>query len=560
MSEVALPGSPLMLGLPYARWWPHQQEAIEQVAAHFARGIRTVVLEAPTGIGKSGIAVGLLRHLRQPGLIVVSTKALQDQYDRQMAPADASSVLDVIDGGKGHDILALVKGRNTFPCAVPLIDKAYGGMDMSAEDCIHGDGYLCDVRYPVSKQSKRHHDCGWFRHLEAARKTPIVCTNYDFLLHAGYAYPGLLYEPDPEKAGGHSRSHVVMDEAHLLESHVCNWTDLVFTDKQIARMGWPAPEFKTKPESWRIWAAARQLDVESLTSTAKTRGIFTPRDRIERKRELARLNSWESKLRRLATSDDDNWVFDDTDGYKFMPVWVGTAVEKALKPFHHSLLMTATVLDKRMFCWLHGLDSTTVGYVKLPSVYSPANRPVYYEPVGSMARTTKDAVLPRLVKRIQRVMDEHGDSSGVIHTNSYELAAALREQLDLTHHKLFMHVSANRAQVLADYMREAPQRPCVLISPSMTTGVSFDGDAARWQVIAKIPWPYLGDKRVNRRYFASKEWYAYRTAADLIQTTGRIVRSTDDFGESYILDSDFTKLGSEHGRYFPDWWRTALVR
>lgn len=542
----AVPDDPRALGLPYQGWWPHQREAVEQVIAHFDRGVRVVVLESPPGTGKSGIAAGVISAMGKRGLIMVSTKALQDQYERQVG--NSGDLLDLLSDSNTQAFLALLKGRGNFPCVRPSFDTRYTGMDLTAEDCTHSSDNPCEVRWPGHRISV---ECAYFRQVERASRARIVCTNYDYALTAGFQHDGLA-----------ERDLGVMDEAHLLEEHVMNWADLTITDRHLSLMRWPAPTYKTKPDSWREWAVDRVNDVDAaIRKLGVTLPSGSPKRMIEHLRELRRLKDWRLRLVRLRDSDDDNWVFDDHDGYRFMPVWVDSYVQKqVLDKFTHVLLMTATVLDRKIFCRLLGIDQNKIGYVRLPSVYAAVNRPVYYEPVGSMGKRTKDEVQPALLKRIQHIVDEHGDSSGVIHTNSYAIAEAVREGVSFNHHRVFRHGTADRSAVLSEYLRTAPEYPSVLISPSMTTGVSFDDDAARWQVIAKVPWPYLGDKRVARRFFSSREWYAYRTAADLIQTTGRAVRSTDDFAESWILDSDFYRLASEHGRYFPDWWRSAFIR
>ena len=41
--------------------------------------------------------------------------------------------------------------------------------------------------------------------------------------------------------------------------------------------------------------------------------------------------------------------------------------------------------------------------------------------------------------------------------------------------------------------------PTVIVSPSMGTGVSFDNDRARFQIIAKIPYPSLASQKNKMR-------------------------------------------------------------
>lgn len=58
--------------------------------------------------------------------------------------------------------------------------------------------------------------------------------------------------------------------------------------------------------------------------------------------------------------------------------------------------------------------------------------------------------------------------------------------------RIMGHNSKNRESVL--YHFESSRNPLVLVSPSMSEGVDLSYDQCRFQVIYKVPFPYLGDK------------------------------------------------------------------
>ena len=76
----------------------------------------------------------------------------------------------------------------------------------------------------------------------------------------------------------------------------------------------------------------------------------------------------------------------------------------------------------------------------------------------------------------------------------------------------------------------------------MTEGVDLLGDASRFQVLCKVPYPYLGDKLVKKRMNKWKWWYPFQTAKTIIQSIGRSVRSHEDKAVTYILDSDWERF------------------
>jgi Rad3-related DNA helicase len=100
--------------------------------------------------------------------------------------------------------------------------------------------------------------------------------------------------------------------------------------------------------------------------------------------------------------------------------------------------------------------------------------------------------------------------------------------------------------------------PTVLVSPSMTEGVDLADDASRFQILCKVPFPYLGDKVIQLRKSRNSSWYACQTARTIIQALGRSVRNDDDHATSYILDADWIRFYRTNSAMFPSEFSLAL--
>ncbi len=87
-------------------------------------------------------------------------------------------------------------------------------------------------------------------------------------------------------------------------------------------------------------------------------------------------------------------------------------------------------------------------------------------------------------------------------------------------------------------------KPTVLFSPSMTEGVDGIGDMVRFQIICKVPYPNLGDRRIKIKMQEDTGWYHYQTAKTLIQAIGRGMRSPDDWCHNIILDGGFNRFAN----------------
>ena len=96
----------------------------------------------------------------------------------------------------------------------------------------------------------------------------------------------------------------------------------------------------------------------------------------------------------------------------------------------------------------------------------------------------------------------------------------------------------------------------------MGEGESFDDDTARIQLIAKLPYPDLGDKLTRLRKEEpgmGTRMYAAMTLARIAQTSGRVMRHDRDHGETIILDGAFGRLWNWHKDLAPSWFHDVLV-
>jgi Rad3-related DNA helicase len=82
----------------------------------------------------------------------------------------------------------------------------------------------------------------------------------------------------------------------------------------------------------------------------------------------------------------------------------------------------------------------------------------------------------------------------------------------------------------------------VIVSPSMSTGVNFEGDRARFQILLKVPYPFLGSEKNKLRQKLRPDWYTWCSVGSLIQAYGRGVRSYEDTCDFIILDGIYQRV------------------
>jgi ATP-dependent DNA helicase DinG len=259
-----------------------------------------------------------------------------------------------------------------------------------------------------------------------------------------------------------------------------------------------------------------------------------------------------------------NWVLETYQNDKtnqkelsLEPIWAADYLDKYVwSRYDMVILMSGTILDKNIFSELNGFDVDKSVYYSVPSPFPVENRPIYYMPLGKMSYTKKEETFKNYVSYIHKILKKYEMKKGIIHTNSFELAKWIEK--DVSNGRLLFHDSSNRDERLRYHFET--EDPTVFVSPSVGTGVSFDHDRSRFQVIAKIPYPSLGSQKNKMRQKNNPDWYSWKTVCGLIQMTGRSVRSKTDYADTIIIDSSFSDILRYSSHLIPTWLQNAIKR
>lgn len=204
-----------------------------------------------------------------------------------------------------------------------------------------------------------------------------------------------------------------------------------------------------------------------------------------------------------------------------------------------------------------GLSNRRVAYLECGSPIPAAHRPVVFEPQYNLSRATTERALPDVVGMIKGLLAKHPEK-GLIHL-PYGLAEQLRPLL--TDPRLLFHDRDNKQWALDTF--RAAEEGRVLVASGLYEGVDLPYDAARWQLVGKVPYLSLADERIKRKAEENPDWYQWEAIKRVLQAAGRIVRAPDDWGTTYIFDGQFGRLWDrdQHRQIplFPKFFRDALV-
>jgi ATP-dependent DNA helicase DinG len=565
----------LLQSFPHQGMRPFQKEILEKMEAALTSGKKFIILEAPVGFGKSAVAAALCKYLGS-AYILTSTKQLQAQYS-----ADFN--------------FTTVMGKSNFTCHVPTssgrlvaCSKGRCEADWKLSDCPHYlsfEQYQEHIRGLCSRDSKceklrrvgNGKVCSYYQQKWDSFREEVTVGNYPFFLSE------LKFTEDLTK-----RKLLVCDEAHDLERQLVSFSSFTLKASSIR-------QYQTEDSSSSSSSSGRETPFsipyeERMASQAgewsralgdardTLRDFFeshtydlSMQDRLTSCREM--LESLEGFTKQLKSAPE-NWIVSgvkkttafDAQGavverveeVVFQPLDVSAYTSQLFDTAETVLLMSATVFSEALLCRTLGIPEELTTFIKVAnSAFPVENRKIYAMDIVQLNRATLDASLESIAKAVDAIMDRHASERGIIHTTSYYQANYIMEHVSERNKARL--VTTERSGARSELLRtHGATDASVLISPSLYQGVDLKDDLARFQVIVKVPYSDLSDRRTQVKMQRDKGWYDWQTALRLVQTYGRSVRSETDRAVTYVLDSNFPSFVRGHRDLFPAYFLEAL--
>lgn len=220
------------------------------------------------------------------------------------------------------------------------------------------------------------------------------------------------------------------------------------------------------------------------------------------------------------------------------------------------ILLSATISRKDIE--KIGLDKKRVVYISCESPIPASSRPLISVPLIGVSKGTMDIAIDKIADYINNtILPQHLGEKGIIHA-TYGMANKLSEKLTDT--RFLFHNRSNKRDIYGVFRKLPPSSGAILVACGMYEGVDLPEDAGRFQVIAKIPWPNLGNSAVKYQQEQDAEWYTWETLKITMQACGRICRTPKDFGRTIIIDSSFQRLIREgiESKLIPQWYLDGL--
>ena len=534
----------------------NQVEHINQVLVAFLdEGFRNVVLSAPTGTGKSiigAVVAEVVQSIKYPGehagasFVLTATNALLDQYaDSFIDESEPDAEFNVIKGANNYECSALStveEPQTAEHCALRIFQKS--GMD----DIIQSNCNSCKFQHARSMKPK----------------TRQLITNY------AYYFVDRMYAQAPMP----KRAVCVFDEAHLLNDLFTEHNAIYFSEKRLKTMAEEVAaelslgntdvfkQLKLVRDhlmAGKINETNQETYLRTLLATYSKISEAAKADaerNVRSHSKYLRLNKLAKKYFNLGCKIDDLFIFAYPSVFEYKekdpkkgqneheisvkPIFIGEMFE-ALDNADHNLLMSATISElyaKRTM----SLPGTTK-HIRLAPQFPKENKKVIFFKTQALNYTSmKDpATIKKLCATTYQIVEHHtklGDR-GIILCPSFNVVESLAETLRIMKgdYKVFEHC---RGEKLADWLERFKSYtggPAVLLTPSGFEGVDLPGDLSRYQIVVKMPFASLGDKRIKVILDTYPDIYGLMALQKVVQGAGRSVRSKEDHAVTYILDT-----------------------
>ncbi len=513
----------LKLPVQFTEWRDSQYQTVNAIVnctkPHF-------LADLPTGTGKSLIGVGAHRMTGKRAIYLCGTKQLQDQIMRDFA-----------------DIAVTLKGKNNYPCALHYDEFP----QVTAEDC------------SLSKPRNCEHfsQCEYYQQKQRAIDSPLAVLNNAYYLNEVNGFNSSF-------AGAEL---LIVDEIDALDNALMSYVEIRITSRQLERYGLNPPKNTESKESWLEWipGALEALQTTSgrISETLRYSDFkHWTKIQIENNRLKKSMEKLSDKLETLASDLDYSWVFysNTSNGqteWVFKPVNIGVYANRYLWRYSEFAVgMSGTIFSADITC--RELGITECDYMQLPCSFPVENRPIYFNPVVNLSRSSMSAELPVLKNQIEQDLSKYPNQKVLIHTVSYAVRNYLLENLDCQG-RMVTHESNTREEALENFKRS--RKPLVMLSPSFDRGVDLrESDNCGAVMVCKMPYLSLGDPQVSAKVKTPGgwTWYALKAAQTLVQMTGRSVRSETQKCDTYIYDKQFSRLLGQMRNTIPTWWQDAI--
>lgn len=507
--------SPRDFDLPHDEWRPGQLETVKWIN----RTSGTLIVQAPTGSGKTGVGAALSKY----GIVrsLTHTINLQQQYE------------------KLYDFEPIY-GMNNYDCAML-------GHGATARECIFSEAmYQCPVKL----------SCNYLLRREVVKNSERQSLSYAYFLNSVWTHE-------------HHADFLYCDEAHLLPQITRDYCTMEYTPQQLMHLDLPHyPMPMPRSHAARVLIAAKWLNKVSLTVKAEYNKLADIPPRKRGRKTVIKMRILFDNISRIdrsvawATDSPQHFYASwDNEKFKLVPLTARLYFKNLFTSNwpHKAILTSATIGNPETLRRELGIN-----YYKfrdVPSAFTPESMPVFsYENAPRLSHSLSSAGWREWAKVVADMIKSCDPSwSGLIHVSSANQAHSLANALARfgLEDRVYIPQGKGTGEKIEHWQaRKKKVKNTLAISYSFHMGL--DGHDDNINIIGKVPFGTL-DEFGQAELDYDPDIYRHRAALLTEQAAGRIRRGQPEHYEEQgmpmrkfvaIADNNYIQLDSEFSSHF----------
>jgi ATP-dependent DNA helicase DinG len=531
---------------------PEQVKVLTDIQDAVASGKKFIIVQAPTGAGKSHVAATLASSSNRPDPFIVNlidTYEIAQQNNTEGGYMYETDVLSYPPYGAAVMTVtkslqqqyqslfpdaAIVKGKQNYVCKV---DEDF--------DC---DLAPCMLTPKLLGECKFTNNCPMLNARREAYKSKFGVFNYS----------AFLTLPDFMKR----RQYFICDEASELEDELVKHysCSIEYSKLKLSDLNMDKLYSNINGDGFR-WLTDLAVALKEKISESEREFQKNKKNKRILIGQMAKHRFYKN-LYDKASSVLQSWYKAEyiteitKESATFTPLYVNVLAQEFFKWGETVILMSGTIIDHETFAQTLGIKREEYVYVEVESAFDPKKSPIYCDTTTKLNYKNMEKLLPDLITKTIKICDHFKTSKGIIHTHTFKITDALVRRVAGQSRFLIRETGVTNEAILAEhYMRDDGT---VLISPSLGYGTDLKDDFGRFSIIMKTPYLPLGSERIKRLAEKNQQWYEMKTLVNLVQMCGRTTRNKDDHSDTFIMDATALDLIKRNMNKIPKYFVRRL--
>lgn len=210
------------------------------------------------------------------------------------------------------------------------------------------------------------------------------------------------------------------------------------------------------------------------------------------------------------------------------------------------LCMSATIGNIDDYARMLGLENDEYAAFRLASDFDFSKSPIFLMNSGFLDYKNFQKNIDDVLIDVLKICKLHSNERGIIHTATFDITNRLRDKISMLTNREFkerflFYSTPDEKNYAMELMKSDDDKKYIIVGPSLYEGLDLSDDYGRFNILVKVPYSSM-NQYVKAKMERYPKWYVNQTLEKTIQAIGRTNRNKNDWSKVYLMDSLFTKF------------------